>query len=265
MRRLDLVSRAAAEKLPRGILALRFGTVIKEIMAFLHVVDGKLPPVSVERLRRLAEGLEPIANSGEHRKITWSTVDGPIETYGSDGGHQPGRVGHGRSLKGVVNFTWEIQTIGARLKHPENRLLALWNSSVRVRLVDIISEGEVVASWDFDIGNHQSPGCHFHAKFAHPNQAERELLKDVDVPRLPSFIFMPTDAIEFVIGELWQDDWRKTAASGTREVEAWRHYPKHRFKRLLEWYSSELSSTRGTPWVQLKCAKPEALILLEER
>jgi len=125
--------------------------------------------------------------------------------------------------------------------------------------------GEVVASWDFDIGDHQSPGCHFHAKFSPPSEEDRVLFKDVDVPRLPSLIFMPTDALEFVIGELWQDEWRKMAASGTKEIEEWRRYPRDRFERLFAWYSSELRNTRGTPWAQLKCAKPDAFVLLEER
>jgi len=264
---LDPASKTAIQNLPKGILVLRFGTIRQEIASFLRVAAEKLPPVALKRLGRLGEALEPLANANDQRKRGWGTGSEPVETYASDGGHQLGRVGHGRSLKGVVKFHWEIQPIGNRQKSPMNRLFALWNSSVRIDLVDVGTGGQepVAASWDFDIGDHQSPGCHFHAKFANPNKAERERYKDVDVPRLPSFIFMPTDAIEFVVGELWQDEWRKVAASGTREMEAWRRFPKHRFERLFAWYASELQVTRGTPWAQLKCAKPDALVLLEER
>jgi hypothetical protein len=266
---LDAAIRSAIQRLPKGILAFRFGALMKEMRLFPQVARGKLPPAALKRLEYLGEALGPLANADEARRVQWGTADQPIETNPSAGSHQIRRGGHGRNLKGIVDFRWEIQPIGRRQRVPENRFLALWNSSVRIHLVDTGAADddreEVVASWNFDVGDNQSPGCHFHAKFSHPKEEDRILLEDVDVPRLPCFIFMPTDAIEFVIGELWQDDWRKIAASGAKEMDMWRQFSRRRFEKLFAWYSSELGNTRGTPWAHLKCAKPDASVLLEEK
>lgn len=120
------------------------------------------------------------------------------------------------------------------------------------------------------MGDHQSPGCHFHTQVGDIIQGVVEEQSgyqqtNLDIPRLPALFFMPTDAVEFMLGELWQREWPEVAARSTTEINTWRGYPKDRLRRLLAWQMSVLENTTATPWVGLKLAKPKPLLLCEER
>jgi hypothetical protein len=242
------------ENLPKGVIALHFKNVHEELLAFRKVAERKLAPEARYTLNGLASDLEQIARAAGPK--SWKTTK-ELKTLSSDGGHQRDQTGHGRSLYGTINFRWDVEPLGHQgpKNQPLNRYFVLRNSTVRIRLID--DEENEVTTWDFDTGDDNSPGCHFHAKFAETGEARRALFRDVDIPRLPTLIFMPTDAIEFVLGELWQDEWRKIAMSSTTDVQEWRRYPQERFCRLLEWYLEVVKNgLTGTPWTQLKKAKP---------
>jgi hypothetical protein len=253
--RPDSATNTKIDDLPKGVIALRFKNVHEELLAFRKVVEKKLAPDARDILSRLASDLEQIAQAT--RLKTWKTAR-EIRTLNSDGGHQRDHSGHGRSLHGSISFKWDIEPLGNKgpKNQPLSRYFVLRNSSVRISLIN--GAEEEVARWDFDVGDDRSPGCHFHAKFAEADEGRRERFQDIDVPRLPTVIFMPTDAIEFVLGELWQDEWRELAMSSAAEVNEWRRYPQDRLCRMLEWYLEVIKKgLTGTPWAQLKQAKPD--------
>ncbi|MDP9120085.1 MAG: hypothetical protein M3O15_01760 [Acidobacteriota bacterium] len=258
--KLDRGTKEAIEALPPGVIALRFKDVHEELLAFRRVVEPRLEGDATMIFSKLKSDLEQIARATGRE--TWKTRR-EIRTLSSDGGHQRGRCGHGRTLYGTIDFRWDIEPLSRVLKRQAlNRCFALRNSSVRIKLID--SADEEVARWDFDAGDDRSPGCHFHAKFAEADEGRRERFRDIDVPRLPTVIFMPTDATEFVLGELWQDEWREFSMSSSKEVNEWRRYPQGRLCKILEWHLEILRNERaGTPWAQLKSAKPEPSLFLD--
>ena len=263
MVRIDNAIRQAVEQVPRGVVVLKFSDVHEEFGIFKGVVADRLTPASLKIIDGLMSFLEQVASAASGRRVKWATEDS-LETLPSKGRHQVARAGRGRSLKGVISFVWEIEPCGMpNRKRPMNRAFAVRNSSVRISLEDADSSASV-ACWDFDVGDDRSPGCHVHVKYAPTIGSERESLRDVDVPRLPSIIMMPTDALEFVLGELWQEDWYRFASSTRPDLNAWRRFPRQRMISLLEWYLREVQASRGTPWSHLKQAKPDHFFLWTE-
>jgi hypothetical protein len=255
--RPDAVTTSALQRLPQGIIALRFYDILEELRSFRLLVAEKLAPQSDRVLAQLEDSLLHISAS-DTRKKTWCTPPSrEIVTLTNNGRHQRGRLGHGRSLRGEVSFIWEVEPLGTVTKKTQTtRYFALHNSSVTTKLIDECA-GEV-ARWNFDVGTHDSPGCHFHYRSSETDASRRELICDVDVPRVPSLIFMPTDAFEFILGELWQIEWAQTAASSTNEMNAWRHFSRNRWLNVLRWYLRIVENGVGSPLADLKSAKPEA-------
>lgn len=264
MRRVDEPLRQTLKSLPDGLVVLRFKEISDELRIFKDVVNEKITPISLNRIDILLRSMDQLAKAAPGQSLVWSTEGGAIETIPNEGNHQVGRCGHGRSLSGKLEFKWMIEPCGLpNRRQPLARPFALRNSSIRIAFRDL-SLGISVACWDFDIGDHQSPGCHVHAKFAPIQQEERAALSDVDVPRLPSIILTPMDAIDFMVGELWQEEWLRISAGTSVELKAWRQYPKRRLLKLLEWYLGEVRDAQGAPWNHLKRAKPDRFLLWGE-
>jgi hypothetical protein len=259
----DVATSRAIGELSPGTIVLAFKAVYDELRFFRQLVEAKLSPESVNIFEQLDAALLQIAAGDTTSRIWCTPTSRELETTTNDGRHQREHAGHGRSLNGALSFKWEVAPLGnATPRAPLNRYFALRNSSIVVRLVDA-AWGEVVR-WRFDIGAHDSPGCHFHVQFTEGDEDRRELLRDLDVPRFPTPIFMPTDAIEFLLGELWQEEWARAAASGSNEMNAWRRYPRSRLRNLLKWQLWTVQKATGSPWAQLKSAKPDANLLWDE-
>lgn len=264
MSALDKDIEAELKKHQNGLLAFNLKLVKEELRAFNGLARTKLTADSLVRLDRLQATLDNIFRAEPGAVLQWATSrDAPIKTKPNKGAHQPGREGKGYDLQAEIGFTWELELVGKYSRQrPANRFVVLKDSSVKVRIVEV-GEGakkECVAGWDFDLGNHQSPGCHFHAKYHEAEETRREVYSDVDIPRLPTFIFMPTDAIEFVIGELWQDDCERLAVNS--EYSEWYKFAKDRMGRVFDWYLMRIKKTAGSPWMSIKTSKPEPLLLL---
>ncbi len=78
----------------------------------------------------------------------------------------------------------------------------------------------------------------------------------VDIPRLPGFLVTPSDAVEFLLGELFQDTWAARARDESPDTRIWRGGQKARLAKVMEWQQRLLSEALGSPWIALKVAKP---------
>lgn len=250
---------------PTGLVAFNLKSVGEEFLAFKNLAKTKLTPSSMTRLEALQDMLPNLARAEKGKPCEWATdLSRPLMTVPNKGAHQIDRQEHGDNLRAEINFKWQFIPVGQySQKHPSNRVVILKNSSIRIRLLEGSDNSplECVAAWDFDIGNNESPGCHFHAKYHESDDTRREAYKGIDVPRLPTVLFMPTDAIEFVIGELWQGDCKRMAVDST--FSQWYKFAGVRMKRLLDWYSAQLKGAMGSPWMGIKIAKPPALLFLD--
>jgi hypothetical protein len=73
---------------------------------------------------------------------------------------------------------------------------------------------------------------------------------------------MPTDAIDFVLGELFQKKWQKRADDFVRNHASWGNLQKERLTQMLDWMKEKVAKAEGAPWLALKHAKPPAGLLL---
>ncbi len=74
-------------------------------------------------------------------------------------------------------------------------------------------------------------------------------------------LFTPMDALEFVLAELFQDDWAQHVAKENDAIRNWAGCQKDRLIKLLRWQQDRLEKNSGSPWTALKAAKPHASLL----
>jgi len=158
-----------------------------------------------------------------------------------------------------------VRPIGANAKKPkerQKRLLEFYGiASTRIRLFDAKDTKRPIAMWRMELGDAQSPGCHFHVQVLGEHD-ESPFPKSVSIPRLPSIFVTPMAAVEYVLGELFQERWAKAAMESTGNVQRWTGFQKQRLLRLLDWQRRTVERTLTSPWIALKLEKPEATMFL---
>lgn len=176
-------------------------------------------------------------------------ISAPLRTKRSYGEYEPDGAGE-HNVFGTLSFVWRVAVDGA----PGRRELILNGlMSTTVQIANATS-GNVLASWNFDIGNNESPGCHFHVQACWPKEANRERWPEdpasINIPRLPVPITLPTDALEFLLGELFQDTWPPHRARFPNPYQA------KRLISIFQWQIKKLESGGSAAWHALKAAKP---------
>jgi hypothetical protein len=117
--------------------------------------------------------------------------------------------------------------------------------------------------WTADIGDHQSPGTHFH--FQLNGFDKPPFPKTLDVPRLPALAMSPFFALEFAIGELFQDRWERHASAESKDAQTWRNIHLPRLRRFFAWQAGRLpDGLVGSPLMALKLAKPKPYMLVKD-
>ena len=256
--------------LPKGALVFEFSEADDELGAVIETAGRYLDStdVLVDLRRRLAGfSSEPIGSVKR-----WQTRGRPIRTLPSNGAHQAGREGHGRNLVAEISFVWQItnaHTANVKKKHSRSRyfiLSGLASTKVWLRACDR-TPPEPIAMWRFEAGDDSSPGCYFHVQvLGDAESSDNSLLfpKEIDVPRLPSIFLSLPDVIEFVLGELFQDDWKERALHPSPSMNRWRPLQARRLTRILEWKSALAKQSRASPWALVKNSRPPCDLLVEK-
>lgn len=204
-------------------------------------------------LKQARENLESIQSQGSTgRTSRWSISEQyPLCTSWSEGESQPDN-NSAHKVRAKLSFVWEIRPLqGKRGKTPKYFLLD-GLASTRITLVE--ASDQPLAQWTVDVGDDRSPGTHFHF----------QLGGCLDVPRLPAPVMSPFLAMEFVIGELFQDRWKKLAAAESPHTHRWRNLQKERLQRFFEWQRKCVQDCLlGSPWMALKHAKPESTLFVD--
>jgi hypothetical protein len=213
------------------------------------------------QMRTQLEGLRDERTGNLSWKIPPSK---PLRTIVSDGEYDRG--GGGGAVVGTLSFLWEIARVHPKKKRAPAehfQLVGIASTVSRVFTVnDNGSQGDELAMWRMEIGDDNSPGCHFHVQIRGEND-DGPFPKSLPVPRLPSCLATPMAALEFMLAELFQERWKRHLFSETDALKRWRAIQRARFSKILAWQGDEISSSNRSPWSALKAARPPEDLFLE--
>jgi len=191
-------------------------------------------------------------------KFSWEVRQGPraICTRPSDGKFEPSGGGR-QTVVGTCSWLWELKKVDSKF------VAIAGNASLKVALLEVIEEnGEDVRSplceWNFDIGEAGHPGTLVHTQLCSVNQGSHLL----SVPRFPSVVLAPTDALDFLLGELFQEDWAKEANLIRSKHQKVAKRMRTRLATFLEQQALDLREAPGLAVHALKAWQPSASLRL---
>lgn len=190
----------------------------------------------------------------------------PLKTKKSNGECEPSK--RGKIVQGQLTMIWEIKAgdirKGQQSKSPHKYFALVGKASIKVSIIEFQENGDnkELARWRFEVGDSRSPGCHFHTQVL-GGEEDFMFPKGLPVPRFPGFLVTPLDALDFLLGELFQVEWPKRQAQHTDEFHLWSSSQKNRLQRIIGWQMSNLSEYRGSPWITLKEGKPPIELLVK--
>jgi hypothetical protein len=200
-----------------------------------------------------------------HGTFSWNLPEGsPIKTINSSGEYEPeGRKGR-LTVFGTISSRWDIRAEpGVRAMRPRPQcfiLLGLASTKIRIWSLGITGQTKEIARWTLEIGDSRSPGCHFHTQIDLEDE-DNKFPKALSVPRFPGFLHTPMDALDFLLGELFQDGWYRRTSEQSDFVTNWRGCQKPRLVAVLGWQREKIQAATGSPWTSFKREKPELDLL----
>lgn len=208
----------------------------------------------------------------QNRRLLWEIPESnPIRTKISEGEYECGSRRGRHAVYGQISCVWEIckpTPIGKKQKKRNFKSLSFVLCGIASTKVTIWAKDDnhgmkELARWTLDIGDANSPGCHFHTQI--DLDARHEIFpKSLPVPRLPALLHTPMDAVDFLLGELFQDRWFLHASKGTDPGQTWAQCQTTRLTNLLNWQSETINKASGSPWITLKKKKPFLDLLCTE-
>lgn len=250
--------------MPTQGLIFPFADVISECEVMKTYAKSVLDPTTVNILDEVKGNLQNIRAKASTTSTTpWQIPIGrPLRTNWSVGESQPNNKSKHR-VRGVFSFIWEIRPLDEDKWTGRKHFLLDGKAST---VIDVMEEHDGkerrLARWTVEVGDHQSPGIHFHVQLN--GFEEPPFPRSLDVPRLPGLAMSPFLAIESAIGELFQDRWKQHAAAETDDSRRWRNIHRPRLERFFRWQTERLAKVGGSPWMALKTAKPAPELLVAE-
>lgn len=247
-------------------LEFSFQDTITEIDALSKFASRFLSPDSRPILLQLRTILENLRSTATERRVDWEIrSDLPIRTIVSRGCYQPDDEGE-LNVFAEISSLWQVQRVKPLgKKHTRAERFALsGKASTRVRVFKEKrggGKGPQLAMWRMEIGAFDAPGCHFHVQIL-GEETDGPFPKALDVPRLPGFICTPPAVVEYVIGELFQEQWAQHLSSQTADLNRWSPIQRQRLSAVLDWHSEKVKESSGSPWVGLKQAKPASSLFV---
>ncbi|MCU1231941.1 MAG: hypothetical protein JWO97_4825 [Acidobacteria bacterium] len=246
-------------------LLFRFRDILDELQAIDTLAYRLISRDGRRRLELLRETLEAIRAVPTDTEYNWQIPENePVVTEKSSGEYEIGRRRGVHEVVGEVTSTWQVKRVpppGA--KRQEAKLFEVsGNASTKITIRDA-SRGDVLATWRFELGAHDSPGCYVHAQIL-GESADPPFPASLPVPRLPAILFTPAASLEFVLGELFHNRWQQELLRNAGALGRWKRVQEDRLERLLKWQIDRLSEA-GSPWMTLKIAKPDADLFSRER
>ena len=229
--------------------------LLRETTVLRTMAKSFLEPTTIWVLDNFRSGLESIGSAQER--------DQPLElrclrTKPSKD-YEAGRRQGGQDVYAVISGIWKLRPLGS--SGPKQEIEFCGIASTKIELYASDEPSTRLAMWRLELGADDAPGCYVHAQILGDSN-DPPFPKSVPIPRLPSIFVTPMSAVEFVLGELFQDKWAKETAGNTDAASFWRARQQQRLQSLFSWYQDCLKKAGSSPWMALKEAKPEGGMFL---
>jgi len=244
----------------RGLI-FPFKGLIDECEALKSYAGEFLDKKTISSLSEAKSTLENVQTSRMTKAVRWGIrEDQPLCTVWSDGESQPKSRSRHR-IRAKFSFVWEIRRLDeGKWTNGKHFLLDGLASTVTTVVEEIDGEERCLAKWAVEVGDHASPGTHFH--FQVKGSEEPPFPKSLDIPRLPALLMSPFLAVDLALGELFQDRWSSYALTECKGTNWWRGIHRERLLRFFKWQSECVDGCVGSPWMALKVAKPHREMLV---
>ncbi|MDO9022842.1 MAG: hypothetical protein Q8S73_28735 [Deltaproteobacteria bacterium] len=245
-------------------LIFPFKELIDECEAIKAYAADFLDKTTIGVLAEAKGTLDSIRVARHMNSVKWQIpVDRPLCTIWSDGECQPdGESSH--KVRAEFSFVWQIRRINeGKWTTGKHFLLDGLASTVTTIVADVDGDHRVIARWATEVGDHASPGTHFHFQVNRPDSEELPFPKSLDIPRLPAPMMSPFLVIDLALGELFQDRWKKHSLAENKDSKWWRAIHQERLLRFFRWQTKCVHDFAGSPWMALKLAKPPREMLVE--
>lgn len=244
-------------------LRFRFAELISETKALKSIAKRFLDPNSTYALDGLGSDLESLWSATQDRERILQLS--PLNTIATKNYETCNRYG-GPMVYAVITGRWEVRPHGGnpkKLKAKQKRELEFCGkASTKIELYDTRNAAQPIAMWRMEHGSEDAPGCYFHVQIL-GDRDEPPFPRTVPIPRFPSIFVTPMGVIEYVLGELFQHEWRKAASGNTGDLAYWHKLQRDRLVSLLKWHQEQLDNLISSPWMTLKAAKPDEDMFLK--
>ncbi len=227
-------------------LHFSFAMFRKEIESMKKISRSFMDASAESIFQRLETSLKQIQSDG--CPSCWNCSEAsPLITKSSKDYEPGGKTAF--AVRGEICWTWQISPIRPKGKRNKGSVVfevkGIASASLKIRNIE--AENKVLANWKIELGASDSPGCYFHS----------HLPGGLCIPRIPSLFVTPMSALEFLLGELFQNTWAEHVSSDRDEVQFWRSTQQQLLLKLMDWKKKKIQSSVGSPWIALKKAKPE--------
>lgn len=250
-----------------GGLEFEFAELVREIRDFKEIAKRFLDPSASDSLDLLRSALEniqaaaPLEYSPSARPdYPWEIPHySPVVTKPSRA-YERGERASGPEVYARLTSIWQVIPMPKLKKGtPPKTFRVVGKASVRVEWREAGDTDRSLGVWRMEMADGSSPGCYFHAQIMGEDGWDSPPFPHaVCVPRLPCIAFTPMAVLEFVLGELFQDEWENHTRILTPNVENWRAIQRRRLGNLYAWQQEVVGSSDAPPWTLLKRAKPDA-------
>lgn len=240
-----------------------FGEVGREVESFKSLARPFLDRSADRILDDLRTQLEGVRSDRNRPNLWRIPLDQPLRTRPCEGGYQRDYKGK-HNVYAAISATWEIQPHHA---DPDRLFEIIGNASCRVRLLeDTDGETRELGRFNADIGGHDGPGAVFHVQVSDQPGSEA-FPSTLDVPRLPVPPLTPLGVVEYILGELFQEDWLRRVSERSGNQAIWAGLQRKRLVNFMDWQLQILCGRRGersaSPLMDLKRSGAEAELFLD--
>lgn len=210
--------------------ALSFGDVASEIESLIGMAEPFLNPDTIWVLHDLRSQLERIRNERDRDNRWEITLDKPLLTQPCGGAYQAGGGRH--NAYAAISATW---TVRPHADDPDRLFEVTGNASCLVVLLEESTPDPVeLGRFHIDVGAAGGPGTIFHVQFSEQPDSQA-FPTTLDVPRLPTPPLTPLGVIEFMLGELFQEEWIRRVSQRNGPQTRWTGIQRRRLVNFMDW------------------------------